>query len=172
MIDLAREDSSQGLRRIGPQPIALAAATLVTILAAVAAIALWRAYTGASPELDRMVAARQLQATLQARATQASEQLVEKTRGIEVTQQESIDQLQMVQDQLREVRKQLAAQQADSKRLSEQVTALTDAITGLRESFASTPSSEESSPAPSHHRALRARAHAYRAAHSSGKSRG
>jgi len=159
MIDLARDDSGQGAIRMGSQPIALAAITFVVILAAIAGITFWRAYTGASPELDRTLAARQLQA----RAAQASEQLVEKTRGLEVTQQESIDQLQMVQDQLHEMRKQLAAQQADSKRLSEQVTALTDAITGLRESFASAQSSEESAPAPSRHRALRARAHASRA---------
>jgi chromosome segregation ATPase len=155
---------------MGAQPIALAAITLVVILAAVAGIAFWRAYTGSSPELDRMAAARQLQA----RAAQLSEQLVEKTKGLEVTQQESIDQLQVVQDQLHEVRKQLAAQQADSKRLSDQITALTDAITALRESFASaqSQSSEPSDPAPSHHRALRARAHASRAGHSVGKSRG
>jgi uncharacterized protein HemX len=165
MIELAREDTGQGLSRIGTQPIALAAATLLAILAAVAAIGLWRAYTGTSPELDRAAAARQLQT----RATQASEQLVEKTMGLALTQQESIDQLQMVQDQLREMRKQLAAQQADSKRLSEQITALTEAITGLRESFASTQSSEDSSPAPSHHRTLRFRAHA---SHSAGKTRG
>ena len=55
-----------------------------------------------------MVATRQLQA----RATQASEQLVEKTKGLEATQQESIDQLQMVQDQLQTVRRLLAAQQS------------------------------------------------------------
>jgi septal ring factor EnvC (AmiA/AmiB activator) len=89
-----------------------------------------------------------------------------------VTQQESIDQLQMVQDQLREVRRQLAAQQVDSKRLSDQITALTDAISGLRESFASADNSDDSSPAPSHHRTLRARAHAFRASHSPGKSGG
>lgn len=168
MIDLAREDSGQGAIRTGAQPIALAAITLVVILAAVAGITFWRAYAGGSPELDRTAAARQLQA----RATQASEQLVEKTKGLEVTQQESIDQLQMVQDQLHEVRKQLAAQQADSKRLSDQITALNDAISGLRESFASAQSSDDSSPAPSHHRTLRARVHAVRASHSPGKSGG
>jgi uncharacterized protein HemX len=168
MIDLARDESGQGAVRMGSQPIALAAITFVVILAAIAGIAFWRAYTGASPELDRTLAARQLQA----RAAQASEQLVEKTRGLEVTQQESIDQLQMVQDQLHEVRKQLAAQQADSKRLSDQITALTDAISGLRESFASARSSDDSSPAPVHHHGLRARAHAFRASHSPGKSGG
>jgi len=160
MVELTHEDfgrkSGQGLSRIGAQPIALAAATLLVLVAAVAAIALWRAYTGASPELDRTLAAR----LLQARAAEASEQLVEKTKGLEVTQQESIDQLQMVQDQLQQIRKQLAAQQADTKRLSEQMSALTEAIDGLRQSFASEQSSESSSSAPSRHRGLRARAHA------------
>ena len=85
-----------------------------------------------------MVATRQLQA----RATQASEQLVEKTKGLEATQQESIDQLQMVQDQLLTVRRLLAAQQADTRKLSEQVGTLTEAIDGLRQSFASAQASE------------------------------
>ena len=76
-------------------------------------IALWRAYTGNSPELDRHASARQLQA----RTVQASEQLVEKTKGLEATQQESIDQLQVVQDQLQTVRRLLSAQQADNKKL-------------------------------------------------------
>jgi len=86
------------------------------------------------------VATRQLQA----RAAQASEQLVEKTKGLEATQQESIDQLQVVQDQLQTVRRLLAAQQADTKKLSEQMTGLTEAIEGLRQSFASTQANEPS----------------------------
>jgi hypothetical protein len=165
MIDLVRKDSGNGLSRSGSQPIALAAATLLLILAAIAGITLWRAYSGVSPELDRAVIARQLQA----RATQASEQLVEKTKGLEVTQQESIDQLQMVQDQLQQVRKQLAAQQADTKRLSDQMTSLSEAVDGLRQSFASTQSTEPSSPPPSRHRTIRSRAHA---SAKSGKSGG
>ena len=115
------------------QPIALTAAALCLILAGVISIALWRAYTGHSPETDRAVAAR----ALQTRTAQASEQLVEKTKGLEQTQQESIDQLQVVQDQLQTVRRLLASQQADTKRLSEQVTGLSEAIDGLRQSFAS-----------------------------------
>ena len=79
---------------------------------------------------------------LQARTAQASEQLVEKTKGLEATQQESIDQLQMVQDQLQTVRRLLAAQQTDTKKLSEQVGTLTEAVDGLRQSFASTRASE------------------------------
>ena len=143
---------ANSIARIGTQPIGLAAVTLVVILTAVAPIAFWRSYTGNTPELDRGVATRQLQA----RTAQASEQLVEKTKGLEVTQQESIDQLQMVQDQLQTVRRLLAAQQADTRRLSEQVSGLTDAINGLRESFASAQPSEPSSPPAARHRPVRA----------------
>jgi uncharacterized protein HemX len=131
-----------GLTRIGSQPIALAAAVLVALVAGGTSIALWRGYTGTSPEPDRVVAVRQLQA----RTAQASEQLVEKTKGLEATQQQSIDQLQVVQDQLQTVRRLLAAQQAETKRLSEQVGSLTSAIDGLRQSFASAQASEPSSP--------------------------
>lgn len=143
MIELApHQISSNGLTRIGSQPIALAAAVFVALVAGAASIALWRAYTGTSPEPDRVVAVRQLQA----RTAQASEQLVEKTKGLEATQQESIDQLQVVQDQLQTVRRLLAAQQSETKRLSEQVASLTGAIDGLRQSFASAQTSEPSSP--------------------------
>jgi uncharacterized protein HemX len=135
-------DTKSSLTRISSQPIALAAVVLVALVAGVGSIALWRGYSGASPEPDRVVAVRQLQA----RTAQASEQLVEKTKGIEATQQESIDQLQVVQDQLQTVRRLLAAQQTETKRLSEQVGALTGAIDGLRQSFASAREAEPSSP--------------------------
>src|ERR1700676_274903 len=131
-----------GVARIGSQPIALAAGALVIILLGVGGIALWRAYTGNSPEQERIVAARQLQV----RAAQASEQLVEKTKGLEATQQEAIDQLQVVQDQLQTVKRLLAGQQADAKRLSEQVSGLAEAVDGLRQSFASARASEASPP--------------------------
>jgi septal ring factor EnvC (AmiA/AmiB activator) len=144
MIELAPEDRSNTLTRIGTQPVALAAATLLVILASFAVVALWRASAGTSPELERAAAATR---GLQARATQASEQLVEKTKGLQITQQESIDQLQVVQDQLQQVRKMLAAQQADTKRLSDQVSSLTEAIEGLRQSFASTQTAEPSNRA-------------------------
>jgi uncharacterized coiled-coil protein SlyX len=155
---LSRDARTTNLARIGSQPIALAAAALFVIVAGVASVSLWRAYTGTSPELDRVAAARQLQA----RAAQASEQLVEKTKGLEATQQESIDQLQVIQDQLQTVRRVLAAQQADTKRLSEQVSGLTEAIESLRQSFASAQANEPS-PAPSaRNKAVRIRAHATR----------
>jgi uncharacterized protein HemX len=153
MTPIARAAKPIAIVRAGTQPIVLAAALLLIVLAGVASIALWRAYTGHAPELDRVVAAR----VLQARTAQASEQLVEKTKGLEATQQESIDQLQVVQDQLSTVRRLLASQQSDTKRLSEQVSTLTEAIDGLRQSFASAPSSEPAA-APSRKRAGRARA--------------
>jgi uncharacterized protein HemX len=169
MIPLTRDIPANGTARTATHPIALAAVALVVLLAGVAAIALWRAYTGNSPELDRAVATRQLQA----RTAQASEQLVEKTKGLEATQQESIDQLQMVQDQLQTIRRQLAAQQTDTRRLSDQVSGLTEAINGLRQSYASTQASEPSSAPETRNRSVRTRAHASRIVHNRhrGKSR-
>jgi len=144
MIELAPRSASP-VARFGGQPIAIAAAALVIVVVGVTFITLWRAYTGSAPETERVVATRQLQA----RAAQASEQLVEKTKGLEATQQESIDQLQMVQDQLLTVRRLLAAQQTDTRKLSEQVGTLTEAIDGLRQSFASAQAAEPAAaPAP------------------------
>jgi len=144
MIELVPRSASP-IARFGGQPIAIAAAALVIVVLGVSSITLWRSYTGSAPENDRVVASRQLQT----RAAQASEQLVEKTKGLEATQQESIDQLQMVQDQLLTVRRLLAGQQADAKKLSEQVGTLTEAIEGLRQSFASAQASDPAAaPAP------------------------
>ena len=170
MIELTSQNAKTGgIAHIGSQPIALAAATLVVILIGIGGIALWRAYTGTAPEQDRVVAVRQLQA----RTAQASEQLVEKTKGLEVTQQESIDQLQVVQDQLQTVKRLLAAQQAEAKRLSEQVSSLTQAIDGLRQSFASAQASEAPGVPSTRNRQIRTRSHAVNSAHRKpGKSRG
>ncbi len=143
MMEMPSSDAKANVvARIGAQPIALAAIALAVIMIGIGSIALWRAYTGTSPEQDRIVSARQLQT----RTAQASEQLVEKTKGLEATQQESIDQLQVVQDQLLTVRRLLTAQQTETRKLSEQVGNLTGAIDGLRQSYASTQSSEPASP--------------------------
>ncbi len=156
MIDLAGANARDtSFARRGGQPIVLTAAALLLLIAGVTSIAIWRAYTGAAPEADRALASR----LLQARNAQASEQLVEKTKGLEVTQQESIDQLQVVQDQLQTVKRLLAAQQADTKRLSEQVTTLTESIDGLKQSFASAQTSDAETPQVTR-RKLTRRAHA------------
>ena len=158
--------SASPIARFGGQPIAIAAAALVIVVLGVSFITLWRSYTGNAPETDRVVATRQLQA----RAAQASEQLVEKTKGLEATQQESIDQLQVVQDQLQTVRRLLAAQQTDTKRLHEQVSTLTESIDGLRQSFASARSSDS---APAARKSARVRYQPVRSAYRKrGKSQG
>jgi chromosome segregation ATPase len=138
------EAKTNGMALIGSQPVGLAAAALVAMVVGAGSIAVWRAYSAASPEQDRVVAARQLQV----RAAQASEELVEKTTALELTQQEAIDQLQVVQDQLQTIKHLLATQQADTKRLSDQIRELTGAVDRLRQSFAST-QSQEASAAPS-----------------------
>src|ERR1700674_1807085 len=156
-----RQPSSGGIAHIGSQPVAPAAGALIVILLGIGAIALWRSYTGNTPEQDRIVAARQLQA----RTAQASEQLVEKTKGLEVTQQESIDQLQVVQDQLQTVRRLLAAQQADTKRLSEQVSGLNEAIDGLRQSFAAAGGADAPGTPWARNKPIRTRSHATTTVH-------
>jgi uncharacterized protein HemX len=160
---------NSGIAHLGSQPIALAAGALIVIVLGVGSIALWRAYTGTTPEPDRVVAARQLQA----RTAQASEQLAEKTKGLEVTQQESIDQLQVVQDQLQTVKRLLAAQQADAKRLSERVSGLNEAIDGLRQSFASARGADAAGTPSARNKPIRTRSHATTTAHRKpAKSRG
>lgn len=168
------EVRSEGIKanvvtRIGSQPIVLAAVTLAILVLGIGSIALWRTYTGTSPEQERAASAR----LLQTRTAQASEQLVEKTKGLEATQQESIDQLQVVQDQLQTVKRLLTAQQTETKRLSEQVGSLTGAIDTLRQSFASAPSQEASSEPPARKRtAFRPRGGGKKVAYKRSKSRG
>lgn len=155
MIEIPSPKSS-GIASIGGQPIALAASALILMLVGVGSVMAWRSATGSSPEQDRVVAARQLQV----RTAQAADQLAEKTKDLEASQQEQIDQLQVAQDQLATVKRQLAAQQAESKRLSEQVSSLTGEIDNLRQSFASAQAAETPSPPTVRNRPLRARARA------------
>ncbi len=145
----------------GSHPIALTAATLLILIVGIAAVVFTRAYKGASPETDHAATARQLQA----RTAHASEQLVEKTKGLEATQQELIDQLQMLQEQVQTIKHLLAAQQSETKRLSDQLAALTESVDGLRQSFASAQTSESASPAPTRNHSLRIRAQAGSSAH-------
>ena len=160
MIDVRSDDArTNGIERVGSQPIALAAVALVLMLTAAGSIAFWRATTGSLPETQRAISARQLQL----RAIEASEQLVEKTKALQVSQQESIDQLQALQDQIQGIKRQLAAQQSEVKRLSEQVGAVASAIDGLRQSFASVQSTADApDPPQARHASARHRAHAMR----------
>jgi uncharacterized protein HemX len=140
MIDFHPDAEPNGFARIGAQPIALAAIALVVMVTGAGSVALWRASTGSPPEPDRAQAARQLQA----RTLQTSQQLVEKTRALDLSQQEAIDQLQGLQDEVQTIKRGLAAQQNDSKRLSDQIAGLTEALDNLRQAFASAQSNETS----------------------------
>src|SRR4051812_15622899 len=152
------------LRRIGSQPVALAAGALIVLVLAASSVGMWRAYPGNPPEQERLTSLRQMQP----RSTQASEQLFEKTKSLETSQQESIDQLQAVQEQLQSLKRLVTAQQADAKRLSEQVGGLTGAIDTLRQSFASTQSSEAADPPTARKRPLRSESRATRGRHAVG----
>jgi uncharacterized coiled-coil protein SlyX len=149
------------LRRLGSQPVALAAGALIVVLLAAGSAGFWRAYTGNSPAQERLTSLRQMQA----RATQASEQLFEKSKSLEASQQETIDQLQAVQEQLQGLKRLVTAQQADAKKLAEQVGGLTGAIDTLRQSFASAQSAEPSDPPVTGKRSARSGPRAKKARH-------
>jgi uncharacterized coiled-coil protein SlyX len=72
---------------------------------------------------------------------QVSSELLETTKGLEVTQQQAVDQLQVVQDQL-------AAQQAVTKKLSEQIATLTEKLDALQQSVADHPAPSVTAPLP------------------------
>jgi uncharacterized protein HemX len=160
-METTSDDHTTNVLRIGSQPVALAAVALIVVILAAGSVGLWRGYTGNSPEQERLTSLRQMQA----RATQASEQLFEKTKSLETSQQETIDQLQAVQEQLQSLKRLVTAQQADAKRLSEQVGGLTGAIDTLRQSFASTQSAESSDPPVSRKRSVRSEPRATRGRH-------
>jgi flagellar motility protein MotE (MotC chaperone) len=147
MIEIARQDPKNGGARVARQPIALAASALILIVLGASAMALWRAHPSTAREQEPPVATT----SLQVNTAQISDELNEKTRALEVTQQESIDQLQTLQDQLQTAKQLLAMQQEDTKRLSAQVSSLTEAIDSLRQSFASARAAEASAPSSRKH---------------------
>ena len=72
---------------------------------------------------------------------QVSSELLETTKGLEVTQQQAVDQLQVVQDQL-------VAQQTETKKLSEQIATLTEKLDALQQSVANIPAPSVAAPVP------------------------
>jgi uncharacterized coiled-coil protein SlyX len=65
-------------------------------------------------------------------AEQIANELLQTTKGLQVTQQQAVDQLQVVQDQL-------AAQKGETKKLAEQVAILTEKLQTLQQSAAESP---------------------------------
>ena len=72
-------------------------------------------------------------------APRASDVLLETTKGLEVTQQQAVDQLQIVQDQL-------VAQQNETKKLSEQIATVTEKLDALQRSVANIPAPSVAAP--------------------------
>ena len=72
---------------------------------------------------------------------QVSSELLETTKGLEVTQQQAVDQLQVVQDQL-------VAQQTETKKLSGQIATLTEKLDALQQSVANIPAPSVAAPLP------------------------
>jgi uncharacterized coiled-coil protein SlyX len=84
--------------------------------------------------------------TASAGSRRPSDELLETTKGLQVTQQQAVDQLQVVQDQL-------VAQRAETKRLSDQIAALTERLDALQQSVANlpTPATHAAGPQPKSH---------------------
>lgn len=130
------------MHRAGTQRFILGVSALLVIALGLGSVGAWRAYTGSVPELERSISAR----LLQARTVQVCDELAAKTKELERTQQETIDQVQAVTEQLQVAKLLLAAQQAETKRVKEQVGGVSEAVDTLRQSFASTKSPEVSAP--------------------------
>jgi len=65
--------------------------------------------------------------------------LIETTKGLRITQQQAVDQLQVVQDQL-------VAQKVETKKLSEQIATLTEKLNALQVPSAPTVTAPVSPP--------------------------
>ena len=63
---------------------------------------------------------------------QVSNEILETAKGLGITQQQAVDQLQVVQDQL-------VAQKAETKKLAEQITTLTERLDALQQTVANPP---------------------------------
>ena len=68
-----------------------------------------------------------------------SNEILETTKGLQVTQQQAVDQLLVVQDQL-------VAQKAETKKLSEQIATVTEKLDALQHSVANIPAPSTTAP--------------------------
>lgn len=121
------------MRTISSHPIFLGLAALVVLAAGLGWIAASRTLK-APPHENNPITSDQ---PLQARSVQF-EEFAEKSKNLEQSQQETIDQVQAAGDQIFILKKLLAAQQAETRRLTEQVKEVAEAVDGLRQSFATT----------------------------------
>jgi flagellar basal body-associated protein FliL len=115
MSDRSQVDNRLAARRGGRRFIPLLA--LCVLLVGAAGLILWATGSNSAAAVSPSVTA----------LVQTSNELVEKTGALEATQQQTVDQLQVVQDQL-------VAQQAETKRLTGEIEALHAKLDGLAQS--------------------------------------
>jgi hypothetical protein len=142
------KDSEAAARHLQRRLIIGAVAALVIMAAAFS----WRIANGpqatATPVTNMAPAAR----------SPVLEELVEATKALEVSQQQAIDQLQVLQEQF-------ASQQAETKKSSGEVAALNDKLEALRLSFASISAPLEQADEPQRAKSKPAVAHSRHRAH-------
>jgi uncharacterized coiled-coil protein SlyX len=123
MVDASFSRQRQQEDRVagGRRQLSIFAAGLAVILIALGWVLLQRAFSGSSQPGSPIVATTA--------PAQVSKELLETTKGLQVTQQQAVDQLQVVQDQL-------VAQKEEIRRLSEQIAAVSGKVQALQQSAA------------------------------------
>jgi TolA-binding protein len=123
-------DNRQAAPRIARRLIPLLAAG--ALLVVTGGVILWATGSNSAASVSPSVTA----------LVQTSNELVEKTTALETTEQQTVDQLQVVQDQL-------AAQQAETKRLTGEIEALHAKLDALAQSASEMPALSAGAAAPS-----------------------
>jgi hypothetical protein len=123
-------DDRPATRRIGRRFIPLLAACVLLVSAG--GVILWATGSNSAAAVSPSVTA----------LVQTSNELVEKTGALETTEQQTIDQLQVVQDQL-------AAQQAETKKLASAIETLNAKLDSMAQSFFTMPAPLAATGVPS-----------------------
>jgi hypothetical protein len=122
-----QEDRVAGVRR----QLSVFAVGLAVILIGLGWVLLQRGFGGNSAPGSPIVATTAPE--------QVSKELLETTKGLQVTQQQAVDQLQIVQDQL-------VAQKEETRKLSEQLATVTEKLQALKQSVADIPAPATTAP--------------------------
>jgi hypothetical protein len=112
-----QEDRVAGVRR----HLSIFAVGLAVILVGLGWVLLQRGFNGNSPSGSPIV--------VTPAPEYVSKELLETTKGLQATQQQAVDQLQVVQDQL-------VAQKEETRKLSEQVATVTEKLQAVQQSVA------------------------------------
>ena len=125
----AQEDRVAGVRR---RQLLIFAVGLAAILIGLGCVLLQRGFGGNT-------AAAVAPPVVPDAHEQVSNEILETTKGLQVTQQQAVDQLLVVQDQL-------VAQKAETKKLSEQIATVTEKLDALKQSVANIPAPSTTAP--------------------------